>query len=323
MYDVVALGELLIDFTYTGADELGHPILTGHPGGAPGNLLAALAAYGCQTAMIGKVGEDAFGHMLLKELGDRDIDVSGVAVDDTVFTTLAFVTLDDQGERTFSFARKPGADTRLTADQVDLGLLDRCRVLHFGTLSLTDEPAREATRQAVAYAKERGKWLSFDPNLRPPLWRDLERAQTEMLWGLGQADIVKISAEETDFLWHCGPEEAAQNLHDLGVKIAFVTLGSEGCLVSGNGFSRRVPGLPGIRAVDATGAGDIFGGSALSRLLQTGKGLEELTGEDLEHAARFGCAAAGLSTQRRGGISSVPPLAQVLERLELYGASAV
>lgn len=317
MYDVVALGELLIDFTYTGADELGHPILTGHPGGAPGNFLAALTAYGCTAAMIGKVGEDAFGRMLLRELGDRGIGVSGVVRDPEVFTTLAFVTLDSQGERSFSFARKPGADTRLDFSEIDLALLDSYRVLHFGTLSLTDEPARTATRQAVAYAKERGKWLSFDPNLRPPLWRDLERARAEMLWGLGQADIVKISAEETDFLWRCGPEEAAQNLHGLGVKIAFVTLGAEGCLVSGNGVSRRVLGLSGIRAVDATGAGDIFGGSALSRLLQTGKGLEELTGAELENAARFGCAAAGLSTQRPGGISSVPTLDQVRERLEL------
>lgn len=323
MYDVVALGELLIDFTYTGADEQGHPILTGHPGGAPGNFLAALTAYGCKAAMIGKVGEDAFGRMLLRELGDKGVDVSGVVQDPEVFTTLAFVTLDGQGERSFSFARKPGADTRLTADQVDLRLIDNCRAFHFGTLSLTDEPAREATRQAVAYAREQGKWVSFDPNLRPPLWRDLERARAEMLWGLGQADIVKISAEETDFLWHCGPEEAAMRLHGLGVKVSFVTLGSEGCLVSGNGFACRVPGLPGIRAVDATGAGDIFGGSALSRLLQTGKDLAALTGEDLEAAARFGCAAAGLSTQRRGGISSVSALSEVLERLELYGTASV
>lgn len=323
MYDVVALGELLIDFTDTGADELGHPILTAHPGGAPGNFLAALTAYGCKTAMIGKVGEDAFGRMLWKELTDRGIGVSGVVRDPDVFTTLAFVTLDQRGERSFSFARKPGADTCLAFSEVDLGLIDGCRVFHFGTLSLTDEPAREATRQTVAYAREQGKWLSFDPNLRPPLWRDLETARAEMLWGLGQADIVKISAEETDFLWHCEGEEAAQRLHGLGVKIAFVTLGAEGCLVSGNGFIRRVPALPGIRAVDATGAGDIFGGAALSRLLQTGKGLEALTGEDLEAAARFGCAAAGLSTQKRGGISSVPPLAEVLGRLELSGTNPV
>lgn len=315
VYDVVALGELLIDFTWAGADGEGYPTLAAHPGGAPGNFLAALAAYGCKAAMIGKVGSDAFGRLLLQSLDQAGIDRSGVAVDDSVFTTLAFVTLDERGERSFSFARKPGADTCLTPDEVPGTLIDHCRVFHFGTLSLTQDPAREATRWAVAYAGERGKWVSFDPNLRPPLWDDLDRARAEMLWGLGQADIVKLSGEEADFLWCCGAEEAAGHLHDLGVKIAFITLGAEGCLVSGNGVFRWVPALPSIRAVDATGAGDIFGGAALSRLLQTGKGLEELTGEDLASAARFGCAAAGLSTQQQGGMTSVPGLEDVLARL--------
>lgn len=314
VYDVVALGELLIDFTWAGADGDGYPTLAAHPGGAPGNFLAALSAYGCKTAMIGKVGSDAFGELLLKSLDRAGVDRSGVVVDDSVFTTLAFVTLDEQGERSFSFARKPGADTCLTPAEVPGTLIDRCRVLHFGTLSLTQDPAREATRQAVRRAKAAGRWLSFDPNLRPPLWDDLDRARAEMLWGLGQADIVKLSGEEADFLWHCGAEEAAGHLHGLGVKLAFVTLGAEGCLVSGNGLSRRVPALEGVRPVDTTGAGDIFGGAALSRLLQTGKGLEELTGEEMEQAARFGCAAAGLSTRQQGGMTSVPSLEDVLAR---------
>lgn len=323
MYDVVALGELLIDFATTRANEEGYPVLSAHPGGAPGNLLAALTAYGCKTAMIGKVGEDAFGRMLLKELADRGIDVSGVARDETVFTTLAFVTLDERGDRTFSFARKPGADTRLAFSEVDLGLIDDCRDFHFGTLSLTDAPVREATRQAVAYARARGKWISFDPNLRPPLWRSMDEAGEQMLWGIEQADVVKLSGEEAGFLWHCAPEEAARRLHSLGVKIAFVTLGPEGCLVSGNGFVRRLPALAGVRPVDTTGAGDIFGGAALSRLLQTGKKLTELTGEDLTDAARFAAVAAGLSTQRQGGMSSVPRLDEVLEQMELYGRENV
>lgn len=315
MAEVVALGELLVDFTYMDGGGQGGLVLSGHPGGAPGNFLAALSAYGCTTAMMGKVGDDAFGRLLVGTLAGRGVDVSGVVADPSVFTTLAFVTLDDQGERTFSFARKPGADTCLTAEEVNINLINGCRVFHFGTLSLTDEPARTATRLAVERAKEQGKWLSFDPNLRPPLWPDLERAREAMLWGLERADIVKISDEETGFLWQCEAEEAAQRLHALGVKIAFITLGDKGCLVSGNGVSRRVPPLEGVRAVDATGAGDIFGGAALSRLLQRDKPLEELTGEDLEAAARFGCAAAGLSTQRRGGISSVPTLEEVLDRL--------
>lgn len=315
MYDVVALGELLIDFTWAGSDGEGYPTLAAHPGGAPGNFLAALAAYGCKTAMIGKVGADAFGQLLVKSLDQAGIDRTGVAVDGSVFTTLAFVTLDERGERSFSFARKPGADTCLIPDEVPGALIDHCRVFHFGTLSLTQDPAREATRQAVAYAREQDKWVSFDPNLRPPLWNDLDRAREEMLWGLGQADIVKLSGEEAYFLWQCGPEEAAAQLHSLGVKIAFVTLGAEGCLVSGNGVSRQVSALEGVRPVDTTGAGDIFGGAALSRLLQTGKALEELTGEELEQAAQFGCAAAGLSTQKQGGMTSVPGLEDVLSRL--------
>lgn len=315
MHDVVALGELLIDFTWVGADDDGDPLLAVRPGGAPGNFLAALSAYGCKSAMIGKVGADAFGRLLLQSLDRACIDRSGVTVDESVFTTLAFVTLDEHGERSFSFARKPGADVCLKPEEVPRSLIDGCRVFHFGALSLTGDPARTATRQAVAYARERGKWISFDPNLRPPLWDDLDRARAEMLWGLEQADIVKIGGEEADFLWHCGAEEAAKRLRDLGVKVAFVTLGAGGCLVSGNGCACRVPALAGVRPVDTTGAGDIFGGSALSRLLQTGKDLEELTGADLASAARFGCAAAGLSTQKRGGMTSVPPLAEVLDRL--------
>lgn len=320
MYDVTALGELLVDFTWQGENEEGYPTLSGHPGGAPGNLLAALAAYGCETAMLGKVGDDAFGALLRQSLEGAGIESRGVVADPTVFTTLAFVTLDERGDRSFSFARKPGADTCLRFDELELTLIDDCRDFHFGTLSLTDDPARETTRRAVAYARERGKWVSFDPNLRPPLWRDMDEARVEMLWGLSQADVVKLSGEEADFLWHCGPEEAAGRLHDLGVTVAFVTLGGAGCLVSGNGWMGRVPALAGIKPVDTTGAGDIFGGAALSRLLRLDKPLEEITGAELEAAGRFACAAAGLSTQRRGGMTSVPPLTEVLE---LCGSASV
>lgn len=311
----VALGELLIDMIGESVDSAGYPTLKGNPGGAPANFLAALSAYGISAGFIGRVGDDAFGAMLRRTLEAGGIDCSALQVDKAAFTTLAFVTLDPSGDRSFSFARKPGADTCLTPDEVPGALIDHCRVFHFGTLSLTQDPAREATRRAVAYAREQGKWVSFDPNLRPPLWDDLDRARREMLWGLGQADIVKLSGEEACFLWQCGPEEAAAQLHSLGVKIAFVTLGAEGCLVSGNGVSRQVSALEGVRPVDTTGAGDIFGGAALSRLLQTGKALEELTGEDLEQAAQFGCAAAGLSTQKQGGMTSVPGLEDVLSRL--------
>ncbi len=315
MYDVVALGELLIDFAAAGADETGFPVLAAHPGGAPGNFLAALSAYGCKTAMIGKVGDDAFGRLLVDALGRAGIGTQGVVTDKSVFTTLAFVTLDDHGERDFSFARKPGADLCLRPEEVDINLVDNCRDFHFGILSLTGEPARSATQLAVERARELGKWVSFDPNLRPPLWDDLDEARRWMLWGLERADVVKISGEEVDFLWHCGPEEGARRLHDLGVKIAFVTLGHKGCLVSGNGYVRRLPALAGVHALDATGAGDIFGGAALSRLLNTQKALDALNAQDLEYAARFAGVAAGLSTERPGGMTAVPTLDEVLERL--------
>lgn len=312
-YDVTAIGELLIDFACRSTDERGYPTMAANPGGAPGNLLAALRAYGCQSAFLGKVGDDTFGHLLMDTLRDSGIETAGIVMDSQVFTTLAFVTIDKTGNRSFSFARKPGADTQLRFDELKLELIDACRDFHFGTLSLTCEPVRSTTQRAVAYAKSKGKMISFDPNLRVPLWDDLAEAKRQILWGLSQADIVKISDEETRFLWDCAPEEAVGKLHELGARLVFLTLGPNGCLYSGNGAQGRVPAPEGITPVDTTGAGDIFGGSALSRLLLLHKPLAEITGEELEKAAAFACRAASLSTQRLGGISSVPPLEDVLQ----------
>ena len=193
MYDVAALGELLIDFTCLSTDADGYPTMAAHPGGAPANYLAALTKFGAKTAMIGKVGSDAFGRLLIKTLKGAGIDTRGMLVSDDVFTTLAFVTLDDSGDREFSFARKPGADTQLRFDELDLSVIDASKVLHFGTLSMANEPARDATYKAVEYAAGHGKLISFDPNLRKPLWDDLDEAKRQMLWGLRHADIVKIS----------------------------------------------------------------------------------------------------------------------------------
>ena len=180
MIDVVALGELLIDFTMQGADAEGYPTMAAHPGGAPANFLAALAKYGKHTALLGKVGADKFGRLLMGTLGAAGIETRGLIVSDDVFTTLAFVTLDESGDREFSFARKPGAETCIRFEEIDLSLIDEAKVLHFGTLSLTDEPARSATQQAVAYAKSKGKMITYDPNLRKPLWNDLETAKKQM-----------------------------------------------------------------------------------------------------------------------------------------------
>ncbi len=312
MYDVVALGELLIDFAPVSTDESGYPTIKAQPGGAPGNFLAALQKYGCSTALIGKVGADSFGKLLLGTMTEKGISTQGIITDPTVFTTLAFVTLDTTGNREFSFARKPGADTCLTAEEVPYDLLDGCSVFHFGTLSLTSEPARTATRKAVAYAKEHGKLISFDPNLRKPLWPNDEAAKEQMEWGLHQSDIVKISDEEIEFLWGLSPEEGAQKLlNEYGVRLVYATLGPKGCHFANRNGCGEVASPAGIHVVDTTGAGDIFGGSAMSRFLRFAKAPEELTVEEMRAVTRFACCAASLSTQTHGGINSVPEEATV------------
>ena len=308
MKDVVALGELLIDFAPVSADEAGYPTLKAQPGGAPGNFLAALQKYGCTTALIGKVGDDAFGHLLVSTLDTLGIGTAGVVKDPAVFTTLAFVTLDATGNRSFSFARKPGADTCLRPEEVDTALLDEGKVFHFGTLSLTGEPARSATRAAVAYAKEHGKLVSFDPNLRKPLWDSEEAAKEQIEWGLHQADIVKISDEEIEFLWGISPEAGAQKLlTEYGVRLVYATLGPKGCHVANRNGSAQVASPSGIHVVDTTGAGDIFGGSAMSQFLRLNKAPEDLTVAEMTAVTRFACCAASLSTQTHGGITSVVP----------------
>ena len=312
MKDVVAIGELLIDFAPVSTDDAGYPTLKAQPGGAPGNFLAALQKYGCTTALIGKVGEDAFGNLLVNTLDTLGISTKGIVKDPSVFTTLAFVTLDATGNREFSFARKPGADTRLRVEELDTALLDSCKVLHFGTLSLTGEPARSATKAAVAYAKEHGKLISFDPNLRKPLWPNDEVAKEQIEWSLHQADIVKISDEEIEFLWGISPEEGAQKLlREYGVRLVYATLGPKGChFANAQGYG-EVASPTGIHVVDTTGAGDIFGGSAMSQFLRLNKAPEELTVEEMRAVTRFACCAASLSTQTHGGIVSVVPEADV------------
>ena len=273
MIDVVALGELLIDFAPVSANAAGYPTVAAQPGGAPGNFLAALQTYGCTAALIGKVGADRFGDLLRATLAGKGIDTRGIVSDPAVFTTLAFVTLDATGNREFSFARKPGA----------------------------------ATQKAVAYAKEKGRLISFDPNLRKPLWPSETAAKEQIEWGLHQADIVKISDEEIAFLWGLSPEEGAQKLlKEYGVQLVYATLGPRGCRFANRQGSGEVASPAGIHVVDTTGAGDIFGGSAMSQFLKTGKAPADLTVEEMRAITRFACCAASLSTQTHGGIDSVP-----------------
>ena len=312
MYDVIALGELLIDFAPQSTNEAGYPVLSANPGGAPGNFLAALSRYGCRTAMIGKVGEDAFGKLLVQTMRNAGIDTTGVILDPGVFTTLAFVSLDASGNRDFSFARKPGADTCLTPEEVNESLFTEAKVFHFGTLSLTDEPAASATRRGVELAKKHGLLVSVDPNLRKPLWKREEDAKAAIEWSLHQADIVKISDEEIDWLWGLSPEKGASKLlSEYGVSLVYATLGPKGCYAATRHQTVTVQSPSGIRVVDTTGAGDIFGGSAMSQYIQCGKSPAELTEKELYSIVRFACTAASLSTQKHGGITSVPEIEDI------------
>ena len=315
MIEVVALGELLIDFASKDADGNGYPLMQALPGGAPANFLAALTKYGKSTAFLGKVGDDTFGHLLVGTVKDAGIETRGIVVDPAVFTTLAFVTFDETGDRSFSFARKPGADTQLSWEEVDKTLIDEAKVFHFGTLSLTGEPARTATQKAVAYAKEQGKLITCDPNLRKPLWPSEEEAKEQILWSLHQADVVKISDEEVEFLWNCAPEEGADKLlTEFGVSLAMVTLGPKGCLLKTKNAVCQVAS-PKVNPIDTTGAGDIFGGSAVCRLLELDKAIKDLTAEDLHYIGAFASTAASLSTEAAGGIPSIPEKDAVLKAM--------
>lgn len=304
---VTALGELLIDFTQTETDCQGYPTLKANPGGAPANFLCTLAKLGMKTAIAGKVGDDTFGHLLTQTLKDNGVETRGLVKDKSVFTTLAFVTLDEKGNRDFAFSRKPGADTRISFDEIDLSLIDECEVFHFGSLSLTDEPSRTATYNAVDYAKNKGKLISYDPNLRKPLWSDTGEAKSQILWGLTQADIVKISDDEVEFLFGIRPSDGAEYIiNNYGATLVFVTCGENGCYYANRNGKGYTPAMKDINVVDTTGAGDIFAGCMIYGVLESGKIPEELSVNELISIAESATRFAGLSTQKYGGISSIP-----------------
>ena len=311
MYDITALGELLIDFTDSGVSPSGMRLFERNPGGAPANVLAAAVRFGRRAAFLGKVGNDMHGQFLRQTLRDAGIDVRGLVSADDVFTTLAFVTLDGGGERTFSFARKPGADTCLTADELDTEILQNTRVLHVGSLSLTDEPARSATFAAVELARQAGAVISYDPNYRAPLWLGPERAAEQMRAMIPHTDVMKLSDEETELLTGVSdPETAARRLLALGVPCAAVTLGAEGALVAARGEVRHIPPFP-VKAVDTTGAGDAFWGGFLHRMLALGRAPADMTVDDAADCARWGNATAALCITKRGAIPAMPEMAAV------------
>jgi len=306
MKDIVALGELLIDFTQDGVSAQGMNEYERNPGGAPANMLVAAGNLGCSTAMIAKVGDDMHGRFLKAVLDEHGVDTSSVIFDRNAFTTLAFVNISPDGERNFSFARKPGADTCLRPDELDKELIKTSKIFHFGSLSLTDEPAKSATYAALNAAKESGVTICFDPNYRAPLWPSFEAAAQAVREALPYADIVKISDEETLLVTGVeDPVDASKRLVESGIKAALVTLGKDGALVrSRDGFT-FVPAFVG-NVIDTTGAGDSFTGGFLARLIQSGQKISEVSLDDLCEFAKTGNAVATLCIQKRGGISSIP-----------------
>lgn len=310
-FDVTALGEILIDFTYHSQSENGAALFEQNPGGAPANLLAAVAKLGGKAAFIGKVGDDMHGNLLKDVLEKAGIETRGMLLDTNVFTTLAFVSLAPSGERSFSFARKPGADTCLLESEVDFDLIENSHIFHIGSLSLTDEPARSATFTALEFAKKNGITVSYDPNYRAPLWKDEQTAINGMRSVLGYTDIIKISDEEITLLTDMHtPEDAAKVLLDKGVSCVIVTLGKDGAYAATQGFAARFP-CPDGKVVDTTGAGDSFMGGFLYKMAQNKKRPSELTANDITEYATFANKVATICVGRRGAINAMPTLDEV------------
>lgn len=304
--DIAALGELLIDFTEAGVSKNGMKLFEQNPGGAPANLLTAASHMGCRTSFIGKVGTDMHGTFLRKTLENEGIATDSLLADPDYFTTLAFVELNESGERNFSFARKPGADTKLRKEELPKKLLSNCRIFHFGSLSLTDEPARGATLEAVSIAKNAGAIISYDPNYRASLWKDESTAMAAMKEVIPLADMMKVSDEESLLLTgKTDYEEATDVLLSMGPKLVAITLGGDGVLVCTAEKKEHVRAFR-TQAVDTTGAGDSFWGGFLSRFLSLEKPLSELKWEEIRACAVQGNAMAGLCVQKRGGIPAIP-----------------
>lgn len=313
-YDVTALGELLIDFTENGLSEQGNPILEANPGGAPCNVLAMLNKLGKKTAFIGKVGNDNFGHLLADEVKKSGTDVTNLIFDDAVHTTLAFVHTKPDGDRDFSFYRNPGADMMLRKEEVMEELIKNSRIFHFGTLSSTHEGVREATRHAIDVAKNNGVLVSFDPNLREPLWDSLECAKQEIAYGLSKCDILKISDNEVEFMTGTDDYEkgAAILRETYKIPLMFVTLGKEGSFAYSKDVAASAKPFLQEGTIETTGAGDTFEACALHYVLE--HGLDAWTKEQLEELLTFANAGASIITTRRGALR-VMPTADEIRRL--------
>lgn len=310
-YDVTALGEMLIDFIEYGTSDQGHPLFEANPGGAPCNVLAMLAKLGKKTAFIGKVGKDQFGSQLIKVAAEAGIDTSSMLVDEKVHTTLAFVHTFPDGDRDFSFYRNPGADMMLTKDEVDEELIRSSRLFHYGTLSSTHPGVREATRHAIKVAEDAGLLISFDPNLRPPLWDSLEDARREIDYGLHHCDILKISDNEIEFMTGTDDyDEAVKRLRaQYDIPLVLLTLGRAGSRAYYKDLAVECAPFLQKRTIETTGAGDTFCASAINYVLE--HGLKNLTAENLKEMLTFANAAASLITTRKGALSVMPKRQEV------------
>ncbi len=310
MTDITAVGEILIDLTQSGINEMGIPVFAANPGGAPANLAVAAARLGASTAFIGKVGTDSFGTFLRNTLLENHVDVSGMVTDPGSRTTLAVVALDKTGERTFSFYRDPSADVNLRADEISEEQLKNTKFLHFGSVSLTTEPARSATLYAARTAKAQGALISYDPNYRPSLWSDEATAIGRMKEPLPVVDVLKVSDEELPLL--AGTADLAQGskiLADMGISLVLVTLGADGAYYR---FGENTGHVPGVKVTvgDTNGAGDTFFGAALSQLAKFEK-LSDMTPAQLEEILAIANRAAAITTSRHGAIPAMPDYREV------------
>lgn len=312
MYDVVALGELLIDFTPAGLSINDNFLYEQNPGGAPANVLAVLARFGAKTGFIGKLGKDQFGYFLVATLKNMGVSLEGIAWDDEYNTTLAFVHLNQKGDRMFSFYRNPGADMMLTKDELNLEMIRHSRIFHFGSISMTHEPARSATIHAVEYAKHNGLIISYDPNYRPSLWKNTDEAKRYIKTGMAYADILKVSEEELQLITGMGEiHAAAESLYsEYHIPLIIVTLGRNGCYYKREDDKGYIPTYR-AETIDTTGAGDGFLGALLYQILMSNKGINHFNASELESILKFSNATGALMTMKRGAIPAIPTLEQV------------
>lgn len=314
--DVVALGELLIDFTENGMSAQGNPLFEANPGGAPCNVLAMLSRLGHKTAFVGKVGQDFFGQQLEKAIREVGIDASGLRRDPEVHTTLALVHNTPDGDRDFSFYRNPGADMMLREDELPEPLIKEARIFHFGTLSMTHEGVRQATKKAIRIAKEAGALISFDPNLREPLWNSLEDAKEQVLYGLGQCDILKISDDEIQ--WLSGEQDFDAGVRWIrarfSIPLILVSMGRDGSRAYYQDKIVEVKPFLQPTTIETTGAGDTFCACVLHYILL--HGLQELTETDLWVMLRYANAAASIITTRKGALRVMPKPEEIKQLLD-------